>query len=144
MRRQCRASRSEHPSVFFTVEGLRSGEGITVQRAALLRTARKLMTGQVFVPGTLLGTRETTDLPLGFGEVGRCWPRSFATCGRSTRGLDSKFADANRRTEPSRDAHRIRSPTLRLRPWSTQTGDLPGPHGHAGRSSYAANPCRRR
>jgi 4-oxalomesaconate tautomerase len=42
----------EHPTGFFTVEmAVRSeGAGIRVDRAALLRTARKLMSGQVFVP----------------------------------------------------------------------------------------------
>jgi 4-oxalomesaconate tautomerase len=42
----------EHPSGFFTVEiEAESGSGgVTVRRAALLRTARKLMQGFVFVP----------------------------------------------------------------------------------------------
>jgi 4-oxalomesaconate tautomerase len=46
----------EHPTGFFTVEmdvdlcGGKGGDVIRVNRAALLRTARKLMAGQVFVP----------------------------------------------------------------------------------------------
>jgi 4-oxalomesaconate tautomerase len=42
----------EHPSGFFTVEiEAETGTGgITVRHAALLRTARKLMQGAVFVP----------------------------------------------------------------------------------------------
>jgi 4-oxalomesaconate tautomerase len=44
----------EHPTGFFTVEidvTLR-GDTITVNRSALLRTARKLMQGEVFVPSS--------------------------------------------------------------------------------------------
>ncbi len=43
----------EHPTGFFTVdiEVERAGEGIKVRRSALLRTARKLMRGELFVPG---------------------------------------------------------------------------------------------
>jgi 4-oxalomesaconate tautomerase len=42
----------EHPSGFFTVEvEVEPGERIEVRRATLLRTARKLMRGEVFVPG---------------------------------------------------------------------------------------------
>lgn len=43
----------EHPTGFFTVRMDVEGEGktLTVRRSALLRTARKLMTGEVFVPG---------------------------------------------------------------------------------------------
>ena len=42
---------SEHPTGFFTleVEVDSTGESIQVKRSALLRTARKLMTGTVFV-----------------------------------------------------------------------------------------------
>jgi 4-oxalomesaconate tautomerase len=42
----------EHPSGFFTVEMKVTGDGnaVVVQRSALVRTARKLMSGQVFVP----------------------------------------------------------------------------------------------
>jgi 4-oxalomesaconate tautomerase len=53
----------EHPTGFFTVEmdvDLLAGKGgdvIRVNRAALLRTARKLMSGQVFVPGKVWGGR---------------------------------------------------------------------------------------
>jgi 4-oxalomesaconate tautomerase len=45
----------EHPTGFFTVEidVVVEGTGIDVRRAALLRTARKLMDGQVFVPAHL-------------------------------------------------------------------------------------------
>ena len=44
----------EHPTGFFTVEMDVALEGntVTVKRAALLRTARKLMQGQVFVPAS--------------------------------------------------------------------------------------------
>jgi 4-oxalomesaconate tautomerase len=45
----------EHPTGFFTVEmevAVRGGE-IVVRRSALLRTARKLMDGCVFVPGRI-------------------------------------------------------------------------------------------
>ena len=45
----------EHPTGFFTVEmdvQLAAGGAITVNRAALLRTARKLMQGEVFVPAS--------------------------------------------------------------------------------------------
>jgi 4-oxalomesaconate tautomerase len=44
----------EHPTGFFTVEMDVTLEGntVTVRRAALLRTARKLMQGQVFVPAS--------------------------------------------------------------------------------------------
>jgi len=43
----------EHPTGFFTVEMDLTVEGaeVTVNRSALLRTARKLMQGEVFVPG---------------------------------------------------------------------------------------------
>ncbi len=42
----------EHPTGFFTVAMDVSGHGaaLAVQRAALLRTARRLMVGTVFVP----------------------------------------------------------------------------------------------
>ncbi|HTN41272.1 MAG TPA: PrpF domain-containing protein, partial [Asticcacaulis sp.] len=42
----------EHPTGFFTVSMEIEGEGkaLTIRRSALLRTARKLMTGEVFVP----------------------------------------------------------------------------------------------
>jgi 4-oxalomesaconate tautomerase len=45
----------EHPTGFFTVDMDVSVEGgqVTVRRSALLRTARKLMDGQVYVPGAL-------------------------------------------------------------------------------------------
>jgi 4-oxalomesaconate tautomerase len=45
----------EHPTGFFTVEMDVSveGGGITVRRSALLRTARKLMRGEVFIPSRL-------------------------------------------------------------------------------------------
>lgn len=45
----------EHPSGFFTVSMDVSVEGgeVTVKRAALLRTARLLMRGEVFVPGSI-------------------------------------------------------------------------------------------
>jgi len=43
----------EHPTGFFTVDvDVDTGQGI-VRRATLLRTARKLMRGDVFVPGTI-------------------------------------------------------------------------------------------
>ncbi len=43
----------EHPTGFFTVdmEVAVQGKSVEVKRAALLRTARKLMRGEVFVPG---------------------------------------------------------------------------------------------
>jgi 4-oxalomesaconate tautomerase len=42
----------EHPSGFFTVDvDVESGDPIVVRSARLLRTARKLMRGEVFVPG---------------------------------------------------------------------------------------------
>ena len=42
----------EHPSGFFTVDIdiAAAGESVTVRRAALIRTARKLMSGDVYVP----------------------------------------------------------------------------------------------
>jgi 4-oxalomesaconate tautomerase len=46
----------EHPTGFFTVEmdvAKTAQGGVEVRRSALLRTARKLMEGQVFVPGRL-------------------------------------------------------------------------------------------
>ncbi len=44
----------EHPTGFFTVEvNLERSEPLQVRRAALLRTARKLMRGHVFVPAAL-------------------------------------------------------------------------------------------
>ena len=45
----------EHPSGFFSVdvEVDSAGGNVTVRRASLLRTARKLMQGQVFVPGSV-------------------------------------------------------------------------------------------
>lgn len=48
----------EHPSGFFSVdvEVDVSGPDIEVRRASLVRTARKLMQGSVFVPGTAWGT----------------------------------------------------------------------------------------
>lgn len=47
----------EHPTGFFTVDMdvAADGAGIKVNRSALLRTARKLMRGEVYVPGHLLG-----------------------------------------------------------------------------------------
>jgi 4-oxalomesaconate tautomerase len=44
----------EHPTGFFTVEMdvALEGNSVTVKRSALLRTARKLMQGQVFVPAS--------------------------------------------------------------------------------------------
>jgi 4-oxalomesaconate tautomerase len=43
----------EHPTGFFTVdmEVAVRGNDVEVKRSALLRTARKLMHGEVFVPG---------------------------------------------------------------------------------------------
>jgi 4-oxalomesaconate tautomerase len=43
----------EHPTGFFTVdmEVAAKGSDVTVRKSALLRTARKLMRGEVFVPG---------------------------------------------------------------------------------------------
>jgi 4-oxalomesaconate tautomerase len=44
----------EHPSGFFTVEvEVERGESFVVRGAALLRTARKLLRGDVFVPGAI-------------------------------------------------------------------------------------------
>jgi 4-oxalomesaconate tautomerase len=45
----------EHPTGFFTVEVdvVGTGKNLQVRRAALLRTARKLMAGEVFVPARL-------------------------------------------------------------------------------------------
>jgi len=45
----------EHPTGFFTVEMDVTVQGaeVTVNRSALLRTARKLMQGEVFVPGSV-------------------------------------------------------------------------------------------
>ncbi|MCL4790601.1 MAG: 4-oxalomesaconate tautomerase, partial [Gammaproteobacteria bacterium] len=45
----------EHPTGYFTVEleTVNSGEAVQFRRAALLRTARKLMQGQVFIPATV-------------------------------------------------------------------------------------------
>ena len=44
----------EHPTGFFTVDvEVDVGQGILVRRATLLRTARKLMRGDVFVPGAI-------------------------------------------------------------------------------------------
>jgi 4-oxalomesaconate tautomerase len=47
----------EHPSGFFTVEMdvTLAGEQVTVNRSALLRTARKLMAGEVYVPARAWG-----------------------------------------------------------------------------------------
>ena len=47
----------EHPSGFFSVDvDVRvDGASVTIQRASLLRTARKIMQGQVFVPGSVWG-----------------------------------------------------------------------------------------
>jgi len=44
----------EHPTGFFTVEMevVADGACISVRRSALLRTARKLMSGMVYVPST--------------------------------------------------------------------------------------------
>ena len=49
----------EHPTGFFTVEtdvSLDQGN-LNVKRVALLRTARRLMRGEVFVPGALWSGR---------------------------------------------------------------------------------------
>jgi 4-oxalomesaconate tautomerase len=49
----------EHPTGFFTVDmdvAIENGE-LRVRRSALLRTARKLMRGEVFVPGTVWSGR---------------------------------------------------------------------------------------
>ena len=45
----------EHPTGFFTLDMEVAIEGgtLTVRRSALLRTARKLVSGQVFVPGSV-------------------------------------------------------------------------------------------
>jgi 4-oxalomesaconate tautomerase len=47
----------EHPTGFFSVamDLVIEGGQVTVRRAALLRTARKLMAGEVFVPGAVWG-----------------------------------------------------------------------------------------
>jgi 4-oxalomesaconate tautomerase len=47
----------EHPTGFFSVamDVAVEGGAVTVRRAALLRTARKLMAGQVFVPAAIWG-----------------------------------------------------------------------------------------
>jgi 4-oxalomesaconate tautomerase len=47
----------EHPTGFFTVDMdvTIKGSEVTVERAALLRTARKLMSGEVFVPASIWG-----------------------------------------------------------------------------------------
>jgi 4-oxalomesaconate tautomerase len=47
----------EHPTGFFTVEMdvTVNGSSVTVNRSALLRTARKLMQGTVFVPASAWG-----------------------------------------------------------------------------------------
>lgn len=49
----------EHPTGFFTVqmEVDRSGDEIVVTRSALLRTARMLMSGNIFVPESAWGTQ---------------------------------------------------------------------------------------
>jgi 4-oxalomesaconate tautomerase len=50
----------EHPTGFFTVAmdvGL-EGDAVTVRRAALLRTARRLMRGEVFVPASIWDGRQ--------------------------------------------------------------------------------------
>ncbi|MET0534920.1 MAG: PrpF domain-containing protein, partial [Steroidobacter sp.] len=49
----------EHPTGFFTVDmdvAVTNGQ-VNVRRSALLRTARKLMSGEVFVPGTIWSGR---------------------------------------------------------------------------------------
>jgi 4-oxalomesaconate tautomerase len=56
----------EHPTGFFTVEidAELSPEGVHIRRSALLRTARKLMSGEVFVPAATwadIGTDVCTD-----------------------------------------------------------------------------------
>ncbi len=46
----------EHPTGFFTVDievTVTDGASVDVRRSALLRTARKLTSGEVFVPGRL-------------------------------------------------------------------------------------------
>lgn len=49
----------EHPTGFFTVdmEVTADGDKVNVRRSALLRTARKLMSGEVFVPGAIWSGR---------------------------------------------------------------------------------------
>jgi 4-oxalomesaconate tautomerase len=49
----------EHPTGFFTVDMEVAVEGgkVNVRRSALLRTARKLMSGEVFVPGAIWSGR---------------------------------------------------------------------------------------
>jgi len=49
----------EHPTGFFSVDMEVTAEGsqLKVRRSALLRTARKLMTGEVFVPGKIWSGR---------------------------------------------------------------------------------------
>ena len=49
----------EHPTGFFSVDMEVTAEGgqLNVRRSALLRTARKLMTGEVFVPGKIWSGR---------------------------------------------------------------------------------------
>ena len=48
----------EHPTGYFsvTLDVARDGDSLVVERAALLRTARLLMRGEVFVPGDLWST----------------------------------------------------------------------------------------
>ena len=49
----------EHPTGFFTVDmevEVDKGE-VNVRRSALLRTARKLMVGEVFIPGSIWSGR---------------------------------------------------------------------------------------
>jgi 4-oxalomesaconate tautomerase len=43
----------EHPTGFFTISMELDADGVTVRRAALLRTARLLMRGEVLVPGAV-------------------------------------------------------------------------------------------
>ena len=51
----------EHPSGSFVVdmEISAAGDRIVVRRTALLRTARKLMQGSVFVPASIFSRRKT-------------------------------------------------------------------------------------
>ena len=82
----------EHPTGFFTVEMdvEQADGGLKINRSALLRTARKLMRGEVYVPAGAWGadmTRGARICLIGFGEVGQILADDLRRPGHGAVGL---------------------------------------------------------
>ena len=101
----------EHPTGSFLVEiELDLGAGETkVKRSALLRTARKIFSGNVFIPSSVWNEERNVTIPatitlIGFGEVGQIFARGFLKAGiTNLQTFDIAFAqpDAHQRRAAS-------------------------------------------